>query len=60
MQSSGQLHALATGPGKKFLNTNRTGDWVGSTASIETLEKIKMSCVFQEVNHDSMVVQPAA
>jgi len=54
MKVSHQLHTLAT----LTLATHSTGNLVGSRAGMNVLEKKKLSCPCQEVNHISSVVQP--
>jgi hypothetical protein len=60
IEVSGLLHAQAVTPGERILSTYSTGGWMGPRASLDAVEKRKISYPCQELNSSSSAIQPAA
>lgn len=51
MEVSGQRHAPVTLPGvERNLGTHSVGGWVGYRTAVDSLDKRKISCPYQESN----------
>jgi hypothetical protein len=53
-------HSYHITHGETALGTHCTGGWVGPRASLDIMEKRKVSCSCWELNPDSLVIQPVA
>ena len=55
---SGQLHALAAVLQEKGHGTYWIEGSIGPRASLDALGRNKISCMYQELNHNFLAIQP--